>query len=367
MKTELSAPVKLWCISAFAEVAVVQRRPELQHLCRAAEEDGLTHEALRGAVPGLTDVGHRRLHEHCRDLKLVDASGRLTEAGRECARSGDVAIPEQGVYSFCVAEHTAFGRRVLHMQRETPDPRDFDTADIVPVTDLVPTGDGVWKGLGTNADRFAVRRLLGARKEPPKGRIEAAAGRASLRWVLDLVSGDNERVLEGSLKLGATETPFRVALPSLPTPDVQGLIGRWDPAWDGVRGLRAMTFDGHAKAGFDGFLRNLEFSSVVVPGEGTFQRVTVAQVPVGPVDGPAAQSWAEVLHRDRLIGAPGYVTEDVVDAEFEAVVKATPLAPLAPTPPPLDELLDALAAAGTKESRAAWWRVAAPADLDWRL
>lgn len=324
----------------------------------------MTQDAVRAAVPGLTDVGHRRLHEHCRDLKLVDAGGRLTEVGRGCARSGEVGIPEQGIYSFCVAEHPAFGRTILHMERETPDPRDYEVSDLVSVANLVPRGETIWKTLGATNDRFGVQRLIAALKEPPKGRVEPAVGRAQMHWVLDLASGENERVLEGALSIGARETPFRIVLPPLPVAEVQALMGQWDAAWDSTRGLRAMDFDGQPKAAF---LRNIEFSSVGIPGEGTFERVTVTQVPVGPVDAEAAQVWADALHRDRLVGASSYLTAEAADAAFEAVVTATPLAPLGPMPPTVDELLDALADLRTRESRDAWWRVAAPADLEWTL
>ena len=369
MKTELSAAVQISRVAAFAEVAVVQTRPELRHLCQAAEEGVLTQDAISRVVPGLTSAGQRHLQTHCRYLGLVDASGRLTPMGRACAQTGDVPVPEQGVYSIWVAAHEAFGRRVLHLQREETDARDNDPSDLVPISDLVPVGETVCESVVSRGERFVIRALRAARGEVPKGRIHDTPGEATVHWSLDLACGQNERRVSGHLRYVAKQTtvPFRFTLPPLAEEDVAALISRWDTRWDATRGLIAVAYDGSAKQGIERFRRTVSYPSATLPGQGTFSNVSVSDAPVGPGNAVEAQDWATHLHRDRILASRGYMTDLALRTLFEEVVSNTPLAPFAPSVPPLPALLRDVEALGTTEARLAWWRLATPDHLTWML
>ena len=57
MKTTLSADISVSHIAVFAEMAWLERRPELGQLCRSAASNGnrLTPAVVQLALPGLSD------------------------------------------------------------------------------------------------------------------------------------------------------------------------------------------------------------------------------------------------------------------------------------------------------------------------
>jgi hypothetical protein len=363
VKTTLQAPVELLRVSAFAEIAVFQRRPELQRLCAAAEEGALTDGALDAALPGLSAAARRNLLRHCNDLGLCDEGGILTDGGRRCARTGDTPVREQGVYGFLVARHEAFGTLLLDVTREQPDRHDRRVDDLAPVDELLAPGETVWQTALAPRRSFVLLDLPSSRNERPLGRVAPVHAPCCVRWDLDLATGENRRWLEGTV-----DDVFRVALPSLDEDVVRGLLAAWDPRFRPALGRVAMAYDGYAdtRKGHDPFLRRFRYPDVELPGQATFGEVAIDDIPVGPADAAAAREWALARLKAHLLATNAYVAEAEVRRAFDALVEDTPLADYAPEAPSTDDLLHDLAGVNRPDAVSAWWRVAAPADLEWQ-
>ena len=95
MKTTLEDKVTLRKVAAFAEVAMLEPRPELQRICRAAEGGVLSPDRIEAVLPGLSETARRNLTTYCRYLGLFDDAGRLTSAGRHCVQTGEAPSLEQ--------------------------------------------------------------------------------------------------------------------------------------------------------------------------------------------------------------------------------------------------------------------------------
>jgi hypothetical protein len=119
MKTELRAKVQVTRWAAFAELAWMERRPEIGILCqRAAKEAGVvTPPLIQQVVLELPSAGAKNIIAQLKMLGLCDSHGVLTPLGRQAAADHEVPIPEQGIYELWIAEHPVFGCRLVHVDR----------------------------------------------------------------------------------------------------------------------------------------------------------------------------------------------------------------------------------------------------------
>jgi hypothetical protein len=372
VKTALKDKVGLLRVAVFAEIAVLSRRPDLQRLCGAASESGLSLSRIEAVLPGLSEAARRNLIYYCQYLRLIDESGRLTELGKTCATTGEAPLPEQGVYSFWVANHPAFGVAILHFCRERPDPFDRNVQDLEEVSPLLEALNRARSTAVAPKQRLVLRSIPTYGDATPLGRVAEAPGDALLRWDLDLATGENRRWLEGKLDLSEGEKrrvePFRLELDPLPRNAVLTLFPAWDQRWDAQRSYVAIDYDGSADAdlqGRDTFRRTFRYAQVELLDQGRFQNVAVQDVPVGPTNADAAANWALRLLLARLLSSEGYIVEEAVQARFNECVKGTALEAFRPAAPSMASLLQTLEREGTAKALHAFWRVAAPLDLSW--
>ena len=63
-------------------MAWLERRPELELLCRAAQSDGglISGATVQQVLPGLSDIGADNVVSWCRMLQLCDEKGGLTSS-----------------------------------------------------------------------------------------------------------------------------------------------------------------------------------------------------------------------------------------------------------------------------------------------
>ncbi|HLL84037.1 MAG TPA: hypothetical protein VK420_15335 [Longimicrobium sp.] len=363
MQTKLGAEVEVVALTVVAELALLERRPELGLLCQEAARQGrLTAAVVDAVLPGLSAAAHANLLRHCAYLGLCDDSGALTRLGRGCADDAEAPLPEQGAYTFWVARHPLLGVRPLHFRREE-DPRDSDYQSFQSVPEWFrPRREEAWTSV-VDETRFCVRELLGPNGQPARCRLTATTP-WQLTWDVDLRSGANSwrinGVLEWREKDQVKRASFATRGESVPDLDGPRIFASWEPRWDPGRGYVAMDFDGRTGERERAFLRELSYRDVSIPRRGTYATAVVKGVPVGPSSHPQAQQWANALARARFLEEQGYLPASRLEELFQATVRQTPLEPYGVRLAPPEEHLRAFEAA--KQERA-YWRVAAAMDL----
>lgn len=367
MKTRLTAAVPVKQVGVMAELAFLEPRPELVHLCSIGSlgnAQGLTPEAVDYALPGLSAAARNNLVRWCRYLGLCDDGGALTARGREVAAGGLVPVPEEGSYRLWVAEHPVCGTRPLHVERvlDSSDRR-FDDLTDFPFPGLVGKSQA-WPSL-IDSKRVVVFRRLLEEGNRQASRIEGSSS-CELHWDLDFLQGTNRWTLHGSVRTKERGEPLQHAGESVPDLNLPDLFGQWLATeagarrWDATARRLLVPFDGLDERAQESFLTDLSFQRVRVPGFGEFSRVTVHGVPLGPLDAGVARQWALARWRRRVAREEGYLSRARVRSLFEEVVRDTPLAPHAPAIPSHAECLRDQDQEGT---RATYWRLAAPVDL----
>ncbi|MDW8363124.1 MAG: hypothetical protein RMK74_12045 [Myxococcales bacterium] len=356
MKAKLQSAVEMWKVTAFAELAVWEARPDLQLVCRGAAASGrLDDAALDAVLPGLSASGRRNYLRHLVYLRLVDDAGRLTNLGRHCVEAGEAPAWELGVYDFWVAVHSGFGHHMIDFEHVDPDARHSDFSGLLDVPDwFVAEEERVWTSASDPKQKFTVRAL-----PAPRCRLEKLAD-ATLVWTIDPHSGDNEWHIEGALPRQKGNVDFRSHGAPVPAKELAGLMHAWDPRWDARMKRVLMPYDGGAREGRESFRRTFRYREVKVGRYGTFDEVVVEDVPVGPSDPTEARSWALDIAIGRIAAAGVYCSEAMWQKHWNASVHGTPLEVGAGSPPSVDEVIRSWPGAVSPRTR---WLLAAPADL----
>jgi hypothetical protein len=368
MRCVLTTEIPVSRFAVFAEMAWMERRPELGLLCRAARDHGnrITTAIVQSVLPGLSDAGAKNIIAWCRMLGLCDASGGLSALGECVADDDDAPVPEQGVYDFWLAEHPILGRRVLSVERlaSSQDQR-FESVEPL---EIEPDRDKVFRSVLNVSDRYMVRDLPSNHGQPG-GLSRNTQATCRLRWTLDFDQARDQWQLDGMI-----EAPKGKGKPAMQAmqhePESDGLdlwrlastwatgplssFGQWQPD----KRRLAVRFEGLTDGELDTFRKTLALRRVEVPGKGGYENVSLEDVPVGPASPQDAQRWA-MARFDRLLSArPGYQSRAEVREQFAELTEDTPLETFTPTLPSHDDLL---AQAGKDPER--FWSLAAPVDL----
>lgn len=368
MRCVLTTEIPVSRVAVFAEMAWMERRPELGLLCRAARELGnrITTAVVQSALPGLPDAGANNVIAWCRMLGLCDGRGGLTALGEDVAESDDAPVPEQGVYGLWLVQHPVLGRRVLAVERLAAN-RDQRFESIEPLA-VEPDRGTVFRSVLDGKGRFMVRDLP-TNHGQPGGLIGDTRATCRLRWTLDFDQARDQWQLDGVIE--APQGNGKHALRSMHhDPESDGLdlwtlastwstgplssFGRWQA---GDRRL-AVAFDGLAESELDTFRKTLALRRVEIPGKGIYENVTLEDVPVGPASGQDAQRWAMARFDRHLSAKPGYRSRAEVREQFAQLTEDTPLETFAPTLPSHEDLL-----AQASKDPERFWSLAAPVDL----
>jgi hypothetical protein len=373
MKAVLSTKLSVVRIAVFAEMAWMERRPELGLLCRAARNDGgrISAATVQSALPGVADAGARNVIAWCRTLGLCDKQGGLTALGEDVADQNEAPVPEQGVYDLWLAQHPLLGSRVLSVERLSSDPYDQRFEDIAPVQ-IEPDRGKVFRSVVRADERFIVRDLPNKHGQPGARPRETRAS-CRLRWTLDFDAERDQWQLDGMMEVWSSHgkdtlvsiqhEPESVGL------DLWRLAEFWATGplsslgyWNSNERRLGVPFQGLTDEEVDSFRKSLKFRQVEVPGKGTYDNVELQDTPVGPRSDAEAQRWAMARLDRRLDKDPRYRSRSAVRELFAELTEDTPLEAFAPELPAHDALIGARASTQF-ESRASFWSLAAPVDL----
>ncbi len=364
MRCVLTDDVPVERFAACAELAWLERRPELGALCRAARDAGrrISVEVVSAALPGVAAAGAKNVVAWCRALALCDEHGGLTQLGDTVAKDDEAPVSEQGVFDLWFVSHPLLGARALHAERITAkqDGR-FDEIVLLPTP---PTRAAVFRSGVEPANRFVVRAWLPADAAPAGQRRDTAA-HCRVRWTMDFARGREQFTLDGAIDgtrganrpLRHEAEPADVDLASVLRAWAAGPLaafGRWDEAQErlAVR-CEALSVDEQER-----FAKSVRLPEVTVAGRGTWRNVTLEDVPIGPATADDATHWAAARLDRRLRRERRYRTRADVGALFASVTAGTALEAHRPVLAPHDELLVQYALAP-----AVFWGLAAPADL----
>lgn len=367
MRAELTAEIRVHRVAVFAEMAWMERRPELGLLCRAGREHGrITTAVVQSAVPGLSDAGANNVIAWCKMLGLCDAHGGLSELGNDVAETDQAPVPEQGVYGLWLAEHPVIGGRVLAAVRlaSTRDQR-FESIRPMPVA---PDRRRLFSSVLDGKDRFMVRDLPTNNGQPGAMVVETRAT-CRLRWTLDFAESRDQWQLEGKVEapLGNGKEELRAMQhePESDGLDLWKLAASWAMGpfapfgrWQANERRLAVEFDPLTEHERETFRKTLSLGRVPIPGKGEYENVTLRDVPIGPNSPKDAQRWAMARLERRLSKDPPYRSRSQVRELFAQVTEGTSLEPFAPTLPSHDDLL-----AQSAGDPGRFWTLAAPVDL----
>lgn len=361
MRAVLRSEVQLLQIAVVAEVALWERRPELQLLCAAAVEHGaLGLDEIGGVLPGLSVSAQKNLLRHLSYLRLVDGSGRVTALGHTCAADGLAPSWELGGYTFLVSNHPLLRCHILRLQRTNADGRDWDFRGLANLPEWFRPDPGrVWRSAFDDGTAFTVSALPAPRGTEPRCRVQEM-GTASLEWSIDVASGENSWQLQGQIRGERGAVNFRSRPESAPVQELAGSFAGWDPRWDDRLGRLAMAYDGGAKDGVETFLRSFRYPMVQVGPYGSYRDVVVEGVPVGPKGATEAREWALALSVARVGAADAYVSKETWTMEWQECVAGTPLEREAAHPP---EPKHVAQVGGRPLPDRLRWLFAAPGDL----
>jgi len=368
MRCVLTTEVPVSRVAVFAEMAWVVRRPELGLLCRMAHQHGnrVSIAVVQAALPGLAEAGAINVVAWCHMLGLCDARGALTALGEGVADTDEAPVPEQGVYGLWLAEHPVIGRRVLAVERLSST-RDQRFESIEPL-EVEPDLGKVFRSVVDGKERFMVRDLPSNHGQRGGLRRDTRAT-CRLRWTLDFDQARDQWQLDGTI-----EAPHgngkHATQPMHHQPESDGLdlwalamtwatgplsaYGRWQPE---ERRL-AVAFKGLADEEIDLFRRTLPLRRAEIPGKGTYEKVSLEDVPIGPATAQDAQLWAMARFDAQLAAKPGYRGRAEVREQFAQLTEDTPLEAFAPTLPSHAELLSR-----SDKDPEVFWALAAPVDL----
>lgn len=351
--------------ATFAEMAWLERRPELGAICALARDSGrtITSTVVEQALPGVEDVGVTNLKRWCAHIGLCDRSGALSGMGEDAAETNEVPIPEQGVYELWVAADLLLGSRVLHAERIAP-ALDGRFEHIEPIPEQ-PDCLKLFLSLADGRTRFLVRSFPSNHGTP--GAIQRpTSAQCRVRWLLDWELQRTEFRLQGTLDTGSGERPIQHTAERVDI-DLWQLMDSWAMGplrphgrWSSDERRLAVSFETvrQAQEQQESFVRDVDLGEVEVQGLGWWSAGRLADVPIGPDSQTAAQAWAESVTDRRIRSDDARRTRTDVRRLFVDLAEGTPLTSFAPTLPRHDELL-----ARYKDEPEIYWRLASPVDL----
>lgn len=367
MKTTLSADIPVSHIAVFAEMAWMERRPELGQLCRSATSNGnrLTPAVVQSSLPGLSDHAANNVISWCHTLGLCDTHGGITNLGEDVAKTNEAPIPEQGAYEMWIARHSLIGSKVLAVKRLNADKGPgFDAIEPLSVQ---PDIGKLFKSAIDKDERFLVRGTQANHGQP--GMLTDDKQTCRIRWTIDFDESSDQWQIDGKLEM-KTPRGELVARPIIHEPerdgiDVWALASRWASGplrkygrWNAEKKSLSVEFQTLDGIEIGSFRKTFDLGNVNVTGKGSYADVLLEDVRIIPNSEEGAQSWAMARLLNSMSTKPGYRSRAELRNEFSVLTEGTPLEEFSPTLPSHQDMLDV-----ANDDRERFWSLAAPADL----
>jgi len=367
MKAVLSQDLPVSLIAVFAELAWLERRPELGLLCKAASGRGqrITVATVQSALPGLSDAGATNVIAWCVTLGLCDKHGGLTELGEDVAESNEAPIPEQGVYGMWLVEHPLMGCRVLAVERRAS--KQYPQFENIKPLPLEPQRKKVFRSVVDPKERFVIRDL-----PANHGQIGCIVGETEstcrLQWTLDFDAARDHWQLDGRIEVPQSGDKYAMRQlhhqPETDEMDLWRLAEYWGQTclrefgmWSAAEQRLAVPFEKLTTTEIETFRKTLRLRQADVPGKGAYADVELEDVPIGPFS-KDVQRWAMSRFEQHIVKQPIYRSRAEVRSRFAELTEGTPLEKYSPSLPAHDELLRSY-----EKDQAAFWAMAAPVDL----
>lgn len=365
MKASLEAEVEIREIAVFAELAVWEKRPDLQVLCAKARDQGnFDEEAIDAVLPGLSLRARKNLLRHMSYIRLTDRNGTLTAFGHRCASQGEAPAWEQGVYRLLVTSHPLFESYVLDFKRTSGDSRDrdFDNRELLP--SWFSPSDRVFTSV-FQSKRFNIAKFPAQKDQDPVCRIEDMP-MGKLQWDIDLASGNNRWTIKGQVSRDWNRRgEFQSSPESVEPSKLVDIFGDWEPQWNPQVGRLAIVYDGKVgEGGRESFLRSRSYKNEQVRDFGSFDKVEARYIPVGPATKDDARTWATAILVAQAEAENKYMAPETYQSEWSDIIEDTPLAEWAGDAPDLVSLSEVNGQPVTARTR---WLLAAGTDLEMRV
>ncbi len=362
MRLTLQSELSVRCIAVFAEMAWMERRPELGQLCRAACDSGLLdRDAIEAVLPGIPDQGVDHLLNACLEWGLCDDQFHLTHLGERLAETDEAPIPEQGLYKMWIIDDPAVGCQILAVERlssswdlrfEDPHPLKNPPPCHQVFTSVIDDRKFMVRGFPANHDELECLEM------PTEAHCQ-------LLRVYDFEQERQQTLLTGQIEapLGRGLCPIQQAPEERSMPLFHwvehwdfGTQGEWDPKHHWLA-VPLSTLSDREK---DHFEKTITLDLIEIPEQGIFENVTLESVPLGPQSAAAAQVWAMDCF-DRALAKNGSpLSYSAICALFDRFTVGTPLEPFHPKMPSKEELLQKAQAEGDLSQ---YWGWAAAFDL----
>jgi hypothetical protein len=368
MKVTLSRQIPVFRCAVFAEMAWLERRPELGIICRKALENGrsLSSAIIATTLPGLSATGAANVMAWCKTLNICDERGGLGKIGEEVAQTDEAPVPEQGVYGLWIARHELFGTRILAVDRLSS--RREQRLEEVRDLPMIPDRGKVFRSVLDPKERFVLRDI--PTNHGQLGCIlRETNAQCFLRWTLDFTAARNHWHLEGMID--GPPNGGKNAMRPMKHQSESENINLWDVAshwgnrelrsaglWNSTEKRLAVPFAGLSEQEVEKFRKTVSIPQVEVPGKGVFADVKIEDVPIGPENAKDARSWALARFDRNIANKIEYRSRAQVREGFAALVKNTPLEAYEPTLPSHSQILQAY-----EKKREIYWSFAAPVDL----
>lgn len=366
MRVVLSAPIPIARVAVFAEMAWMERRPELGVICRAAQKSGnrISAASVQSVVPGLAAAGASNVTAWCRMLGLCDAQGGLTSLGENVAESDEAPVPEQGVYDFWLAQHPIIGRRILAAERLSAS-QDQRFESITPLP-MEPERDVVFRSVVDPQQRYLLRELPSNHGQTGC-LLEPTQATCRLSWTLDFTAKQDRWQLDGAIDVSqGGKKPIQHEAESDGI-DLDSLANIWGAGplrafgqWQVAERRLAMPLKDLATEEQDSFQKTLQLRQIEVPGKGTYTNVSLEDVPIGPASAQEAALWAVERLERHLARHLAYRSRSEIRRLFAELTEGTPLERFHPTLPTHDIMLREQLHAQKLD---VFWSLAAPVDL----
>jgi hypothetical protein len=364
----LSRQVKLEKYEAVMEIGRQQRREELHAVLLLAEEHGgvvTAREVSQELLQGRPELVGKAIVDRCRDLGLLDESGRITAIGRDALQTGNVFIPERGRYVVWFTEDPLVPQKLIHLEAKEESHLSVEVAIMKdrnaraqtteaarPLPDKLRSLEGgVYNLMGKGGGKVVIRTIdangLTCHLGPAdSAKLTLQVGPASSRLAM---SGGFERLL----------TP-----PSLDFEDAWvSALGPLAKFWARSRDPPALrsTFDELNAKELTSFSKTVLLSQPSLKGYGEFDDTSVDDVPIIPRTSSDAASWARWLLKRSI---DRYMDDERYQRLVESCKSRFPDFPGIKLPA-AEEVVHELGAEKTADGvlPKAYWYVQAPLDL----